>query len=102
MNDCNQNIYIAPLQCISYRTLRWPIWYWMSSWTDKFNRLAKLSTVSWKNHKRRAHAHVWNQPTDSNQQLTNDVDVQNLWTRLWMNGWVGEGVGECMGSWVDE
>jgi len=41
-------------------------------------RLAELSTVSWKSHQWRAHAHVWNQPTNLHQQVTDDVDDQSL------------------------
>ena len=41
-----------------------------SLWTNMFNQLAKLNTVSWDCHQWQAHAHVWNQPTDSRRQLT--------------------------------
>ena len=35
----------------------------LSLWTNKFNRLAKSSTVGWKSHLWWAHAYAWNQPT---------------------------------------
>src|SRR6218665_541661 len=44
-----------------------------------FNRLARLSTVSCKSHLQRwAHAHAWNQPTDSRRQLADDSECSGL------------------------